>query len=59
MLSRGQVFQKSDDGHHAQQGAISFGNRPKRGDIDHVAEDLKKAQWYLNKAIEGYENENN
>lgn len=22
-------------------------------------EDLKKAQWYLNKAIEGYENENN
>ena len=22
-------------------------------------EDLKKAPWYLNKAIEGYENENN
>ena len=22
-------------------------------------EDVKKAQWYLNKAIEGYENENN
>ena len=56
MLSRGQVFQKSDDGHHAQQGAISFGNRPKRGDIDHVAEDLKKAQSTLyGEDEEGYD----
>ena len=47
MLSRAGVFQKVEDGHHAQQGAISFGNRPNRGDIDHIAEDLKKAQQTL------------
>ena len=42
MLSRGNVFQAAEDESHAQQGAISFGNRPNRGDIDHVAEELKE-----------------
>ena len=42
MLSRGNVFIELINEHVVQQGAINFGNRPNRGDIDHVAEDLKK-----------------
>ena len=42
MLSRSQVFIELINEHTVQQGAINFGSRPNRGDIDHVAEDLKK-----------------
>ena len=42
MLSRSQVFIELINEHTVQQGAINFGSRPNRGDIDHVAEELKE-----------------
>ena len=41
MLERGGVFQSRKEESSAMQGAITFGNRPDRGDVDHVAKDLE------------------
>ncbi len=44
MLTRAGVFQSKHVANTGNQGPIKFGQRANRGDVDHVAENLKKAQ---------------
>ena len=48
MLQRGGVFQSRKEEDHTQQGAITFGNRPGRGDIDHIAKEMEEKKRLMN-----------